>query len=75
MPSGAQGGVGELSSPAVTFVPTGTKRRLQDRTYHYGIAVVVYKRALAKARVRGLTRYPCAVAPVLALVRVVFLRR
>lgn len=48
--------------PLFSFVPTGTKRRLQDRTYH---SHVVYKCALAKCKGMGLVPYPCAVASIL----------
>ena len=52
------------------FVPRGTKRRLQDRTYHIH---VVYKCALAKSKGRGASPLSLHCALVLVLVCTILL--
>ena len=46
--------------PPSLFVPTGTKRRLQDRTYHIH---VVYKCALAMSKGMGANPLPLRIVP------------
>ena len=53
------------------FVPRGTKRRLQDRTYHIH---VVYKCALAGGKGRGARPLPLHPAPVFVFACAVLLR-
>src|SRR3712207_211702 len=56
--------------PPFSFVPAGTKCRLQDRTYHRH---VVYKCALAKSKGMGSVPYPCVALALLVLVCAVLL--